>query len=326
MLKTHKIFFMAASCFLISGMSSFWGAQNASAANRPDSPSNSLETVLFKTLKAASSTEIDPEACETLAEDTENSGMKIKIQPGSFDAPGVIIILTLDGVEMIEGAPPINGELKILIGLGLKDIADLLFQHRVAITLNTGEEGLTGIMPAPIGLENIELILDLDKEDRAAPTLSLVWDRMVAVTAGERYEDPGATATADYMGIIIKPDSNGIVSIGGTTIPFSEDILHMFFAPTDISDAIVATIVDANGDDITDSVAADGAYTFPVQGNYKILYNVTDENGKPAGEIERQVNAESSATSDDGLEKPAAGQDGGAGDGSSGCFIQMLSN
>ena len=118
----------------------------------------------------------------------------------------------------------------------------------------------------------------------------LVSEPSVTVLVGEAYVDPGATASVYNMGITIKPDSNGMVIMGETELPFAENLIPMVFPPTDITDLVVVTVVDESGDDITNSVLSGDSYVFNQIGEYKILYNVADdESGKAAEQIERAV-------------------------------------
>ncbi len=329
MIKLHRFLLKALTCVIITSVISLMGVKGA-AGYEGNKASNSLLTVLFKTFKTVVKMETEPETRKTMAQDAEDGGMKIKIGLGTFQNPGIIITITLDGAEMIEGAPPIDGELNVFIAMGLDDFVNFVFQRQIEITLNSGQDGLTGIMPDPIAMQDIELILDLDVSDRADPILSLIWDRQVSVNVGEDYMDPGAMAVADYMGIKIKPESNGVMNMGGMTMPFTEDILQMLFAPTDISDSIVETVIDANGNDITDSITKGESYVFSQEGNYKILYNVTDDNGKSAKQIERHVSAATTQTPHEGDEnQPPPDLTGNSGTGDDGddgggCFISSI--
>ncbi len=318
----HKFLLIGLTAFILTASPFFASVQTVSAANET-SGSNSLITILFSTFKALINLEFDDRML--ILEDVPSEGMKIGIGPGTFKDPGIRIKVVLKEVELITDASPIDGEIYIVIGMSLKDIGNLFLKRQLEITLYTGQSGLTGLMDDKMELRDIQLILDLDKEDRADPILALAGDREISVMEGEEYDDPGASAIADYMGIAIKPNSNGIVSMGDLALPFSEDLLAMFFAPADISANVVTAVVNANGQNITDSVSHDDFYVFSASGDYKFLYNVTDNNGKSANQVERSVRVESQPEGiDDGSDVPASAKSKNDDDDDSTCFINTI--
>lgn len=298
------------------------------ASDTSKSRTVSMRTLLYRIFSVAADTDIDQEAEETITED-EQSGMELEIKLSPLSDPGILIFVSMVNYTMMEDLPPTTGDLEIHIALGKEDFCSLMSQHQLTIRLNTGEDGLTGIIgDTPVEMIDVTLIVDLDKEDRPAPTLTLVGESSVTVEEDVLYEDTGATATEALMSISLKTGSEGTIVIGETELPFSEDILNTMFAPNDITDAVTATVVDSVGDDITELVStSDSSYIFPDPGDYRIIYSVTDENGKSADEVERQVTvtAYQEPESPQDVEVVEAEEDDSSNN-SLGCFINTMIN